>query len=156
MRVQPGRRRVSVADLGLDERGIIPGLDLVSDVRKCRRECMDSPAGNPARARKVLNERSNVRSVMRPPRSPGHRLSDRSAVGKRARPAGESQNSSRPTTQLNSGLVRTVRRRGPDPLVPFAYRISTHPKFLYPGTCGLGPKSAVSSIASSRRRRPYA
>lgn len=74
--------------------------------------------------------------------------------GKRLRPSGESQYSRSPTTQSNSGTVSTVRRRGPEPLVPLAQRTWSAPNRPKASTCGLGPKSTYSSIASSRRRSP--
>ena len=131
--VQPGivGRHLAAGMVEQDPHHLLGHVPVGWVTYECRRECMDSPVGSPARLRKVRKERSSVRRAMHPPRSPGHRFSDRSAVGKRARPAGESQKSSRPITQSNSGLVSTVRRRGPDPLVPFAYRTSTHAKFLY-------------------------
>ena len=53
-----------------------------------------------------------------------------------------------------SRTVSTLRRFGGDPFIALPNRTWHTPYSLNSGACGLGPKSATSSIAASVRRNP--
>ena len=109
----------------LDEQRVVAGLEQMRGVGVPKRSRLSS-GGSPARWRNAVNDRPSALSVNLPPRSLGHNAGERSAVLNSLRPSVH-QYCKSSTAQENSGEVSTVRRRGPDPLVPLAHRTVTAP-----------------------------
>jgi hypothetical protein len=79
-------------------------------------------------SRNVVKDRPRALRVNLPPGSLGHRAGEQSAVVNNPRPSAH-QYSKSSTAQENSGDVSTVRRRGPDPLVP--YTVAAHVRHVH-------------------------
>lgn len=100
----------------LDEQRVVTGLEKMR-----RRQCNFNSGGRPARRRSAVKDRPSALIVNLPPRSLGHNAGERSAVRNNSRPSVH-QYCKSSVAQGNSGTVNTVRRRGPDPVVPLAHR----------------------------------
>lgn len=142
-------------DLLLDKQRVVTGLDQVRHVRmpqrvqgKLLREPGDFP--HPLERAVKIAENSGAGAFRRPQAGRPVRSGETFPAG-RGEPVLKE-----PDDPIEFRDSQNRASAGAEPLVPLAHRTWSAPNRPNDSTCGLGPKSTYSSIASSRRRSPYA